>query len=103
MRGVHRVVGVMDFVLSAFSGHAQADVLGYYLRGIRSIIAAVKKSGVPRLPVVGGAGSLEAASSALLIDTRQFPAEWKEHTPALDRQHVAVGCPSAESPNSRFG
>jgi putative NADH-flavin reductase len=41
-----------EAVLSAFSGHAQADVLGYYLRGFRSIIAAVKNSGVPRLLVV---------------------------------------------------
>ncbi len=66
-----------DAVLSAFSGHAQADVLGYYLQGIHSIIAAVKKSGVPRLLMVGGAGSLEAAPGVLLIDTPQFPAAWK--------------------------
>ncbi|HYE35263.1 NAD(P)-dependent oxidoreductase [Methylocaldum sp.] len=66
-----------DVVLSAFSGHAQSDVLGYYLRGIRSIIAAVKKADVPRLLVVGGAGSLEVAPGVQLIDTPQFPAEWK--------------------------
>ena len=64
-------------VLSAFSGQAQADVLGYYLRGFRSIIAAVKNSGVPRLLMVGGAGSLEAAPGVLVIDTPQFPEAWK--------------------------
>lgn len=64
-------------VLSAFSGQAQADVLGYYLRGFRSIIAAVKNSGVPRLLMVGRAGSLEAAPGVLVIDTPQFPEAWK--------------------------
>ena len=31
-----------DAVISAFSGHAQGDVYGYYVRGIHSIIGAVK-------------------------------------------------------------
>jgi len=66
-----------DAVLSAFSGHAQKDVLNYYLRGIRSIIAAVKKAAVPRLLVVGGAGSLNVAPGTQLIDTPQFPQAWK--------------------------
>lgn len=66
-----------DAALSAFSGHAQSDILGYYLRGIRSIIAAVKSAGVPRLLVVGGAGSLDVAPGVQLADTPQFPAQWK--------------------------
>lgn len=66
-----------DAVLSAFSGHAQEDILGYYLRGIRSIIAAVKTAGVPRLLVVGGAGGLEVAPGVQLLDTPEFPAQWK--------------------------
>ena len=37
-----------DAEVSAFSGHAQKDILGYYMRGIRSIIAAAKRAGVPR-------------------------------------------------------
>ena len=30
-----------DAVISAFSGHAQSDVLGYYVQGIQSIISAM--------------------------------------------------------------
>jgi len=66
-----------DVVLSAFSGHAQADVYGYYVGGIRNIIAATRKAGVPRLLVVGGAGSLEVAPGVQLVDTPEFPAQWK--------------------------
>jgi putative NADH-flavin reductase len=64
-------------VLSAFSGHAQADVQGYYLQGMRSIIAATKRAGVPRLLVVGGAGSLEVAPGRQLLDTPEFPAAYR--------------------------
>lgn len=66
-----------DAVISAFSGHAQSDVLGYYVGGIRSIISATKAVGVRRLLVVGGAGTLEVAPGVQLIDTPQFPAQWK--------------------------
>lgn len=66
-----------DAVISAFSGHAQTDVLGYYVTGIQSIISAAKAAGVPRLLVVGGAGGLEVAPGVELIDTPQFPVEWK--------------------------
>jgi uncharacterized protein len=66
-----------DVVISAFSGHAQSDVLGYYLRGLRSILSAVKAAGVPRLLVVGGAGSLEVAPGVQLLDTPEFPAAYK--------------------------
>lgn len=66
-----------EAVISAFSGHAQADVLGYYLSGFRSILQAVQRAEVPRLLVVGGAGSLEVAPGLQLIDTPQFPAAYK--------------------------
>jgi putative NADH-flavin reductase len=66
-----------DAVISAFSGHAQGDILGYYMKGIRSIIAATKAAAVPRLLVVGGAGSLQVAPGVDLLDTPEFPAQWK--------------------------
>jgi len=66
-----------DAVISAFSGHAQSDVFGYYVKGIRSIIAAAKQAHAPRLLVVGGAGSLEVAPGVQLVDTPAFPAQWK--------------------------
>lgn len=64
-------------MLSAFSGHAQSDILGYYMRGIRSIIAATKSAGGSRLLVVGGAGSLDVAPGVRLVDTPEFPDKWK--------------------------
>jgi len=41
------------------------------------LIEAVRASGVKRYFVVGGAGSLEVAPGVKLIDTPQFPAEYK--------------------------
>ncbi|ROU00729.1 NAD(P)-dependent oxidoreductase [Marinobacter sp. R17] len=70
-------LGGYDAVLSAFSGHAQSDVAGYYNRGFDSILAAATGAQVSRLLVVGGAGSLEVAPGQLLIDTPAFPAEYK--------------------------
>lgn len=67
-----------ETVISAFSGHAQGDTYGYYMRGIRSIVAAVKQANVQRLLVVGGAGSLEVAPGVTVLDSPEFPAEWKQ-------------------------
>ncbi|SFK81921.1 NAD(P)-dependent oxidoreductase [Lysobacter sp. cf310] len=66
-----------EAVISAFSGHAQDDVRGYFNRGSAAIVAATKQAGVPRLLVVGGAGSLEVAPGVQLVDTPDFPAQWK--------------------------
>jgi hypothetical protein len=41
------------------------------------LLPAVKAAGVKRLAVVGGAGSLEIAPGKALIDTPEFPAEYK--------------------------
>ena len=66
-----------DAVISAFSGHAEEDVLEYYVRGMRSIIQAAKQAAVPRLLVVGGAGSLEVKPGVELLDTPQFPGIYR--------------------------
>lgn len=66
-----------DAVISAFSGHAQEDTYGYYVRGIQSIIAAVKDADVQRLLVVGGAGSLDVAPGLQLLDTPEFPEAYR--------------------------
>lgn len=67
----------VDAVLSAFSGHAQDDVRGYYVKGVKSIIAAAKAARAPRMLIVGGAGSLRVAPGSLLIDTPDFPEQYK--------------------------
>ncbi|AKP87602.1 3-beta hydroxysteroid dehydrogenase [Achromobacter xylosoxidans] len=43
----------------------------------KPLLAAVKDAGVPRLLVVGGAGSLEVAPGKMLIDTPEFPDAYK--------------------------
>lgn len=67
----------VDAVLTAFSGHAQADTYDYYVRGFDSILAAATAARAPRLLVVGGAASLEVAPGRLLFDSPDFPAEYK--------------------------
>jgi uncharacterized protein len=66
-----------DAVISAFSGHAQSNTYDYYVQGIQSIIGATRQSGVARLLVVGGAGSLEVAPGLQMLDAPDFPAQWK--------------------------
>jgi putative NADH-flavin reductase len=78
----------LDAVLSAFSGHAQADTEAYYVKGMESILKATRESGVKRLLVVGGAGSLEVAPGVQLLDTPQFPAQYK---PTAEGARKALG------------
>jgi putative NADH-flavin reductase len=66
-----------DAVISAFSGHAQAEVFDYFVAGTRSIIAAAREARAPRLLYVGGAGTLEVAPGVQLIDTPSFPDAYK--------------------------
>ncbi|AEP08645.1 NAD(P)-dependent oxidoreductase [Micavibrio aeruginosavorus] len=42
-----------------------------------SLLAAIKASGVKRYIAVGGAGSLELKPGLRLVDSEEFPAEWK--------------------------
>lgn len=68
-----------DVVLSAFNpGWSEPDIQALHVRGSRAIVDAVKRAGVPRLVAIGGAGSLFVAPGVQLVDTPQFPAEWKE-------------------------
>lgn len=66
-----------DLVLSAYnSGWGQADLYNAFLAGSRAIEAATAQAGVPRLLVIGGAGSL-FIDGHQLVDGPQFPAEYK--------------------------
>ena len=61
-----------DLVISAFNpGKDESGA------GPRSIIDAAKRSGVARLLVVGGAGTLEVAPGQRVVDQPDFPQEWK--------------------------
>jgi putative NADH-flavin reductase len=63
-----------DAVISAtrFAGGSDAATL----------VAAVKQAGVPRLLIVGGAGSLEVAPGKALVDTPEFPDAYKPEAQA---------------------
>lgn len=66
-----------DVVISAFNGGwGDPDIYTKHVVGSKAIITAAKHSKT-RLIMVGGAGSLEAASGAQLVDSAQFPVEWK--------------------------
>jgi putative NADH-flavin reductase len=84
---VAKLVAGHHAVVTAFSpaGNAGADAL---VKATRSLIEGVKQSGVKRLVMVGGAGSLEVAPGVQLVDTPQFPASYRQiaidHRDALD-------------------
>jgi uncharacterized protein len=65
-------------VIRAYNpGRSATDLYQEYISSYRTIISAVKKAGVKRLLVVGGAGSLEVAPGVQLVDTPAIPEEWK--------------------------
>ncbi len=73
-----RLMAGHDAVISAFSpGAANPDAYALQVKGTETIIAGVKISGLKRLLMVGGAGSLEVAPGIQLVDTPDFPKEWK--------------------------
>jgi putative NADH-flavin reductase len=67
-----------DAVVNTFNaGWTNPNLYNDFIKGSESIQQAVKLSGVKRLLVVGGAGSLEIAPGVQLVDTPEFPAQWK--------------------------
>jgi putative NADH-flavin reductase len=67
-----------DAVISAYNaGWTNPDYYKDFINASEAIQQAVKKSGVKRLLVIGGAGSLEIKPGVQLVDTPEFPAEFK--------------------------
>ena len=67
-----------DVVVSAYNaGWTNPDLYNDFLKGSRSIQEAVKKAGVKRLIIIGGAGSLYVAPNVQLVDTPEFPEAFK--------------------------
>lgn len=66
-----------DVVISAYNaGWTNPNIYEDFISGSKAIQAAVKESGVKRLIVIGGAGSLYAAPGVQLVDTPEFPKEY---------------------------
>ncbi|WP_345952775.1 NAD(P)-dependent oxidoreductase [Mucilaginibacter sp. PAMB04168] len=67
-----------DVVISTFNaGWTNPNLYNDFLNGARSIQEATKKAGIKRYIFVGGAGSLEIEPGVQLVDTPNFPAEYK--------------------------
>lgn len=70
----HRVKS-HDIVISAYGpGNDDPKVVG---KVYQSLNKGMKKAGVKRVILVGGAGSLQVAPGLELVDTPEFPASWK--------------------------
>jgi putative NADH-flavin reductase len=66
-----------DVVISAYNaGWSNPNLYTEYLAGLRSIQQAVKKAGIKRYIVCGGAGSLYV-DGRQLVDSPSFPEAWK--------------------------
>ena len=75
---VAKAVAGHDGVVNAYNpGWTVPDIHDQFLIGTRAIYAGVKQAGVKRLLVVGGAGGLYVAPGVQLVDTPNFPAEYK--------------------------
>ena len=62
-----------DAVISAFNpGWDVPDLYAKFMQGHDAIVAGVEQSGVKRLLVVGGAGSLFVAPGVQMVDTPEF-------------------------------
>jgi uncharacterized protein len=68
-----------DAVISAFGiDWHNPETYPLYSKIARSVIGAAKKSGVKRFINVGGAGSLEVKPGLQLVDSPEFPENWKQ-------------------------
>jgi hypothetical protein len=88
-----QVVGLLkgqEAVISAYNpGWTNPDIYRDYMEGAPQIQAAVKKAGVKRLIVIGGAGSLEIAPGKQLVDEPDFPAQFRDGATAA-RDYLAI-------------
>ncbi|KAF1014147.1 MAG: hypothetical protein GAK31_03171 [Stenotrophomonas maltophilia] len=82
------VIAGHDVLASAY-GPRPGDDIARVAEVAEHLVAAARCAGVPRVVVVGGAGSLEVAPGVQLVDTPDFPAAYKPyalaHREALKR------------------
>ncbi|MDB5930657.1 MAG: NAD(P)-dependent oxidoreductase [Polaromonas sp.] len=76
---VARAVAGQEAVVSAYNpGWSEPAIHDLFLQGSQAILDGVKQAGVKRLLLVGGAGSLYVAPGVQLVDTPEFPAQYKQ-------------------------
>jgi putative NADH-flavin reductase len=75
--------GVASELIPILRGHdAVINATRFVGTDAGTLISAVRKSGVARLLIVGGAASLEVAPGLPLLESRGFPAAYKEEATA---------------------
>ncbi len=75
---VAAVVAGHDAVVSTYNaGWTNPNIYNDFLAGAKAIQAGVKQAGVKRFLTVGGAGSLEIKPGLQLVDSPNFPEEYK--------------------------
>lgn len=76
---VAQAVAGHDAIVSAYNpGWSEPQIHRLFGLGYDGILAGAKQAAVQRVLAVGGAGSLEVAPGLQLVDTPEFPAEWKQ-------------------------
>ncbi|HXW63238.1 MAG TPA: NAD(P)-dependent oxidoreductase [Candidatus Acidoferrales bacterium] len=81
-----RILAGHDVVISSYNparGVPGPDVFHRHVRGHRSIISAVKKSGVKRFLAVGGAASLKTPAGIEFLDSPEFPSVFEPFRPGI--------------------
>jgi len=73
---VAEMVAGHDAVICAISPRNEAGP-ALLSKAAHALIAGLKKAGVKRLLIVGGAGSLEIGDGKVLLDSPHFPPEYK--------------------------
>lgn len=77
-------------IVAAIAGHdAMVSAMPFRLADPEALVSLTKKAGVPRLVVVGGAGSLFVAPGMQLMDTPDFPEAYRIEA-AAGRDFLAV-------------
>ena len=74
----------VDVVISAYNpGWTNPNIAQETTKGYQSIINAVKEAQIPRLIIVGGAGSLYASSGERVMDSGEIPESFMPAVEAL--------------------
>ncbi|AWH31857.1 MULTISPECIES: NAD(P)H-binding protein [Stenotrophomonas] len=91
LAGAHPVIAALDdrdALAAAIAGHdvlasaygpRPGDDIGQIATVAGQLVAAARQAQVPRVVVVGGAGSLEVAPGVQLVDTPGFPEAYKPY------------------------
>ena len=81
---VEKLVAGVDVVISAYNpGWTNPNIVPETTQGYKSIIEGVKKAGIPRMLIVGGAGSLFVSPHARVMDTGTIPESYLPAVRAL--------------------